>query len=121
VLQRLQENDLSLKAEKCIFKAWEIEFLGMIIGPGRIKMDLIKITAITSWLILKCIKDVQAFLGLTNFYCHFVYNFSHVATPLHLLMWKGVVWRWEKNQQDVFDELKKHFVEGPILIPVDFT
>jgi hypothetical protein len=75
-----------LKEEKCIFKAWEIEFLGMIIGPDGIKMDPIKITAITSWLILKHVKDIQVFLGLANFYHHFVYNFSHVATPLHLLM-----------------------------------
>jgi hypothetical protein len=83
--------------EKWIFKAQEIEFLGMIISPNRIKMDLIKITAITSWPIPKHIKDVQVFLGLANFYHHFVYNFSHVATPLHLLMQKGVVWRWREN------------------------
>jgi hypothetical protein len=82
----LRENDLFLKVEKCIFKAQEIEFLGMIIGPNGIKMDLIKITAITSWPIPKCVKDVQVFLDLTNFYYHFVYNFSRVAAPLHLLM-----------------------------------
>jgi Reverse transcriptase (RNA-dependent DNA polymerase) len=86
VLQKLWENNLYLKAEKCIFKAWEIEFLGMIIGPDGIKMDPIKITAITSWPIPKHVKDVQAFLGLANFYRRFVYNFSCVATPLHLLM-----------------------------------
>jgi Reverse transcriptase (RNA-dependent DNA polymerase) len=76
VLQKLQENDLFLKVEKCIFKAWEIKFLGMIISPDRIKMDLINITAITSWPILKHVKDVQEFLGLAHFYHHFVYNFS---------------------------------------------
>jgi hypothetical protein len=53
----LQENNLFLKAEKCIFKAWEIEFLGMIISPDGIKMDPIKINAIMSWPILKHIKD----------------------------------------------------------------
>jgi Reverse transcriptase (RNA-dependent DNA polymerase) len=121
VLQKLQENDLFLKAEKCIFKAQVIKFLGMIISPDGIKMDLIKITAITSWPILKHIKDVQVFLGLANFYHCFVYNFSCVATPLHLLMRKGVVWRWGENQQNTFDKLKKCFVERPILIPVDFT
>jgi RNase H-like domain found in reverse transcriptase/Reverse transcriptase (RNA-dependent DNA polymerase) len=121
VLQKLRENDLYLKAEKCIFKAWEIKFLGMIIGPDGIKMDPIKITAITSWPIPKCVKDVQVFLGLANFYRHFVYNFSRVAAPLHLLTWKGVVWRWGENQQNAFDKLKKCFVEGPISIPVDFT
>jgi Reverse transcriptase (RNA-dependent DNA polymerase) len=82
VLQKLQENDLFLKAEKCIFKAWEIKFLGMIISPDRIKMDLIKINAIMSWLIPKHFKDVQSFSGLTNFYHCFVYNFSRVGNSM---------------------------------------
>jgi hypothetical protein len=34
VLKKLQENNLFLKAEKCIFRAKEIEFLGLITGPN---------------------------------------------------------------------------------------
>ena len=49
VLRKLKENDLFLKAEKCIFGAEEIEFLGLLIGPDGIKMDPIKVEAITSW------------------------------------------------------------------------
>ena len=69
-----RENDLFLKAEKCIFGAAEIEFLELIIGPDGIKMDLIKVDMITSWPVSKQIKDVQAFLGLGNFYCWFILN-----------------------------------------------
>ena len=79
VLRKLKENDLFLKAEKCIFGSKEIEFLGLFIGPDGIKMDPIKVEAITSWPMPTKVKDVQAFLGLANFYRRFVHNFSKIA------------------------------------------
>jgi RNase H-like domain found in reverse transcriptase/Reverse transcriptase (RNA-dependent DNA polymerase) len=121
VLRKLKENDLFLKVEKCIFGASEIEFLGLIISPDGIKMDPIKVNAIMSWPVPKRVKDIQAFLGLANFYRRFVHNFSKIASPLHNLTRKGVVWRWGGTQQRTFEELKKRFVEGPVLVPVDFT
>ncbi len=36
VLTRLEEHDLYLKPEKCIFKTPEVEYLGLIIGHGQI-------------------------------------------------------------------------------------
>jgi len=39
VLQRLQENDLYLKPEKCSFEKTKIDYLGMIIEEGKISMD----------------------------------------------------------------------------------
>ena len=60
-------------------------------------------------------------MGLANSYRHFVRNFSKIATPLHNLTRKGVVWRWGGTQERTFEELKKRFVEGPVLAPVDFT
>jgi len=41
--------------------------LGMIIGEKGVKMDMTKVEAIMSWLMPKCMKDVQAFLGLPTF------------------------------------------------------
>src|SRR6202012_138908 len=38
VLQRLQQHDLYLKPKKCEFKKDEIEYLGMIISPGKVRM-----------------------------------------------------------------------------------
>ncbi len=42
VLDKLEEHDLFLKPEKCTFEAPEIEYLGLIIGGGRVQMDLSK-------------------------------------------------------------------------------
>ena len=39
VLRRLEENDLYVKPEKCVWKVRKIEFLGVIIGPNGIEME----------------------------------------------------------------------------------
>jgi len=70
---------------------------------------------------LKHMKDIQAFLGLANFFCHFIQDFSKIATPLNNLTHKETVWRWGGTQQKAFDELKRRFVEGPILVATDYT
>jgi len=39
ILRRLEENDLYIKLEKCIWKVRKIGFLGIVIGPKRIEME----------------------------------------------------------------------------------
>jgi len=106
VLRRLRANDLFLKPEKCFFKQWEIEFLGLIIGPNGVEMELTKVDGITKWPIPTEVKEVQSFLGLANFYRRFVKDFSKVATPLHKLTQKDQKWEWNAVHQKAFDELK---------------
>lgn len=49
VLQHLRDHDLFLKAEKCVFEATEVEFLGMVICPGVVAMDPVKLNGIRDW------------------------------------------------------------------------
>jgi hypothetical protein len=49
VLQILADNDLFLKPEKCHFHKREVEYLGIIVGNGHVKMDLIKVKGIIEW------------------------------------------------------------------------
>ena len=69
VIRRLEENDLYVKPEKCKWKVREVEFLGVVIGPDRIKMEKVKIKGVLEWPTPKCVKNVQKFLGLVNYYC----------------------------------------------------
>ena len=68
VIKRLEENDLYVKLEKCKWKVREVGFLGVIIGEDRIKMEEEKVKEVLDWLTPRCVKDVQKFLGLTNYY-----------------------------------------------------
>ena len=58
VVKRLEENDLYVKPEKCKWKVKEVEFLGVIIGPERIKIEKEKVKGVLEWLTLKCVKDI---------------------------------------------------------------
>jgi hypothetical protein len=68
VLSRLENYDLYLKLEKCVFAQTSIEYLGIIISNGQVRMDPAKLTGITSWPTPCTVKQVQAFLGFCNFY-----------------------------------------------------
>ena len=46
----------------------EVEFLGVIIGPEGIKMEKGKVKGVLEWPTPKCVKDIQKFLGLVNYY-----------------------------------------------------
>jgi len=50
ILRRLEENDLYIKPEKCVWKTRKIGFLGVIIGPNGIEMEKEKVDRVLSWL-----------------------------------------------------------------------
>ena len=68
ILWRLEENDLYVKLEKCMWKAREIGFLGVVIGPNGIEMEKEKVDEVLSWPELKNVKDVRKFLDLASYY-----------------------------------------------------
>ena len=46
----------------------KVEFLGVVMGLERIKIEKEKIKEVLNWLTLKEVKDVQKFLELTDYY-----------------------------------------------------
>lgn len=59
VLQRLLENSLFVKAEKCEFHASSVSFLGYIVGQNRLEMDPAKVSAIADWPVPENRKQLQ--------------------------------------------------------------
>ena len=59
VIKRLKENDLYVKPEKCRWKMREVEFLGVVIGLERIKMEKGKVKGVLEWPTPKCVKNVD--------------------------------------------------------------
>ena len=68
VLRRLEENDLFVKPEKCVWKIREVGFLGVVIGLDRVRIEKEKVQEVVDWPVPKNIKDIQKFLGLANYH-----------------------------------------------------
>jgi len=90
VLKRLEENDLYIKPEKCMWKVQKIGFLEVVIGPDRIEMEKEKVDGVLSWPEPKNVKDIRKFLGLANYYRRFIKNFAQVARPMNVLTRKDI-------------------------------
>jgi hypothetical protein len=89
LLEKLEWLGLFLKPEKCHFHQEQVEYLGMIVGNGQVKMDPVKIQGIILWLTPTNLKELCSFLGFYNFYHAFIKDFSCHARPLNDLTCKG--------------------------------
>jgi len=119
VIKRMEENDLYVKPEKYKWKVREVGFLGVIIGPEGIKMEKEKVRGVLEWLAPKCVKNVQKFLGLANYYHQFIQGFASIARPLHNMVKKDRQWEWTEKQEEAFEELKKRFMQELVLAALD--
>jgi len=119
VLRRLEENNLFVKPEKCVWKVREVEFLGVIIGEDGVRMEKEKVQRVVEWPVPKSVKDIQKFLGLANYYRWFVKDFAKIAKLLHKMTRKENKWKWGERQQQAFEELKKRFTIEPVLVTPD--
>ena len=76
-------------------------------GHGQVRMDPSKVQAIVDWPALMCIKHVQQFLGICNYYNRFIRNYAMLSAPLMDLLCKDQPWSWGTAQENAFAALKK--------------
>ena len=93
----------------------------MVIGPEGIKMEEENVKGVLEWPAPKCIKDVQKFLGLVNYYRRFIEGFVSIARPLHDMVKKDKKWEWTERQEKVFKELKERFTKESVLAAPDIN
>ena len=119
VLQRLLQNSLFVKAEKCEFHASSVTFLGSVISQGSIQMDPSKVSAVAAWPIPESRKQLQRFLGFANFYRRFIRGYSTMAAPLTALTSSKIPFSWSPPAAAAFKALKARFTSAPILCMPD--
>ncbi|KAJ7971607.1 Retrotransposon protein, putative, Ty3-gypsy subclass [Quillaja saponaria] len=121
VFNRLRENQLFVKREKCSFAQKRIKFLGHIIEQGRVRMDLDKVKAIQVWKTPTSVTELRSFLGLANYYRRFVEGYSRRAAPLTELLKKVTVWHWGEPCQTAFEDMKLAMINDPVLALPDIS
>lgn len=119
VLGRLQKSGLRVQKEKCEFLRQSVTFLGHILDKNGLHMCPSKVSAMKNAEPPKDVKELQAFLGLINYYRKFIPNMSAISTPLYALLAKDVEFQWGKNQQLAFEELKQALTSKTVLAHFD--
>jgi RNase H-like domain found in reverse transcriptase/Reverse transcriptase (RNA-dependent DNA polymerase) len=82
VLRRLQENGLVVNRDKCVFGQRQVEFLGHTIAAGGVSPLPDRVAAIRRFPRPSTVQELQAFLGLFNFYRRFVPAAAAILRPL---------------------------------------
>ncbi len=82
VLQALQDNGLVIHAEKCVWGVQELEYLGHKISAAGVLPLPSHVAAIQDFPRPIIIKELQAFLGMVNFYRRFLPSIARMLRPL---------------------------------------
>lgn len=115
VLSRFRKFGLKLKPTKCSLYREEVLFLGHVVGKDGVRANPSLVKDVEKWPVPQNLKELQAFLGLTNYYRRFVQGYADIARSLHNLTRKGVTYHWKAEQEVAFGALKKALTTTPIL------
>jgi len=61
------------------------------------------------------IPQLKSFLSMINYYSKFLPNFSTQLAPLYRLLQKNKTWKWDKDQQQAFEEAKHLLTSSQVL------
>ena len=120
VLETLKINQLFAKGSKCTFGEPQVEYLGHIILVDGVATDLKNMEAVQKWLVLRSIKELRGFLGLTCYYKKFIRRFSVISKPLTYMLKKNN-FLWHEGALKAFHILKRALCEALVLAHPDFT
>lgn len=94
VFSRLQDHNLKLSQKKCYFLRKTVKFLGHIVSESGIATDPAKVSTISEFRVVDLMEGdektpsptkIKSFLGMANYYSHFIDSFSTLAKPLYKL------------------------------------
>jgi hypothetical protein len=119
VLQKLKENQLYAKHNKCEFWLKEVSFLGHIISEGGISVDPSKVKDVLSWNTPQNVSDIRSFLSPAGYYRRFIEGFSKISMPMTELLAKGNTFEWTPRHETSFQELKKRLTTASVLTMPD--
>ena len=118
VAHRLRQHNLKLNPKKTLLGRSEVKYLGFDISkdgvrPARDKLEAIKILQPP-----RDPKQVKELLGLCQFFCRMIPNYSVLAAPLQDLTKKSCTWEGgplPKKALEAFYKLKQALMAEPLM------
>jgi hypothetical protein len=82
VFSRLRDHGLVINLEKWVFGATSVDFLGHRVSNAGVRPLPAYVDTMDKFPRPTCVKELQAFLGLVNFYRRFLPAIAHTLRPL---------------------------------------
>lgn len=115
VMQRAVSNGVKFNKNKCVFGATEITFLGHTFNARGMKPDTSRVKAIVNLPKPSEKKELERFLGVTNYLSRFIPRYSELSAPLRKLLGKNVQFEWHNEHDNSFNRLKSIISSAPVL------
>ena len=90
IFEMFRKANLKLNPEKCKFFRKQVQYLGFIFSADGVKSDSKKTNIVRNYPTPKKVKDLRAFLGLTNYFRKYILNYATFCYALHRLLQKNV-------------------------------
>ena len=116
VLSRLEKVGIRLKRSKCVFQAPEVTYLGHRITSDGIYPLEEKVKAIQDSPRPTNLKELQAFLGMLNYYSCYIPNVTSILAPLHKLLVKETLWEWSDAHEESWNKAKSALHSSKLLV-----
>ncbi|CAI7834188.1 unnamed protein product [Closterium sp. NIES-53] len=119
VFEILRKNKFYVKLSKSDFALKKVQFLGHMVSAEGVHVDPRKIEAVKKWKVPENMKELQQFLGFTNYYNRFVPQYAKIAAPLTDLLKKDTPFKWDTSHQQAMEQLQTALTTAPVLILPD--
>ena len=121
LFERISDYGFRVRIEKCNFLMPQLRYLGNVIDSTGRRPDPAKIEAIRKMPQPTDIAQVRSFLGMLNYYGHFVSEMRQLRAPLDALLKKDAPFKWSAECQDAFQRAKDVLASDLLLTHYDPT
>lgn len=118
LLRRMEERNLTLKREKCVFGMNRVVFMGLLLSKYGVGPTEEKVRAVRETQIPTSASEVRSFLGLVGFCSRFLPDFATTSEPLRKLIRLGTNWHWGPEENRAFEALKSQLADASIDVGV---
>ena len=121
VLQRLTKTGLRLNAQKCVFFADEVVYLGQKVTSEGVQTVAEEVKAVTVAPNPENVTQLKSYLGMINYYHRYLPNLATEFHALYALLHKGTPWKWGASQEEAFRKSKEMLKSSQLLLHFDST
>ena len=114
-LERCQEKNLVINADKLHLRQTSVPFIGHVTSKDGLSVDPAKVKAILGMPAPEDRAAVQRLLGMVQYLTKFLPRLAEITKPLRDLTQKDKQWQWDSPQVEALAALKEAVSSTPVL------